>query len=244
MLFNILYRRSILSENLAYLLAITPHPTDIEFGIGGMVARWTGEGKKVVFVICTNGDKGTSIGTFKAQELVAMREKEQLEAAKVLKASEVIFLRHPDLGLEKTPGLGKEILGLILKYKPEIVATCDPTQRYLANPDHRVTGRTVIDAVWPYAMAQNYDPESRPNGECHRVNEILLWQPAEPNYFCDISATFAAKLAAFTCHKSQAGDPILPEFARRFREDFRRAAKEQNYEYGESFHRIEIPAIL
>ena len=233
-----------MSDNSAYLMAVTPHPGDTEFGIGGMVARWTREGKKVVYVICTNGDKGTSITTFKPQELVAIREKEQMAAARVLNVSEVIFLRHPDLGLEGTPGLGKEILGLILKYRPEIVATCDPSQRYLSNPDHRVTGRSVLDAVWPYAMALNAYPELRGNGERHRVNEILLWQPTEPNYYCDISDTFDTKFAAFSCHKTQAGDPVLPEFARRFKETARTAAREQNYELGENFHRIEVPAIL
>jgi len=233
-----------MSVNSAYLLVITPHHGDPELGMAGTVARFTREGKKVVYVICTNGDKGTSITTHKAQELAAIREKEQLEAARVLKVSETIFLHHPDLGLEETPGFGKEILGLILKYRPEIVATCDPTTRYLSNPDHRVTGRAVLDAVWPYAMAQNFYPEIRQNEEVHRVKEILLWQPAEPDYFCNITDTFETKLAAFCCHKTQAGDPILPEFARRFKEDARLAAKGHDYELGEKFHRIEVPAIL
>jgi LmbE family N-acetylglucosaminyl deacetylase len=233
-----------MSDNSAYLLVITPHHGDPELGIAGLVARLTGEGKNVVYIICTNGDKGTSITTFKAQELSVIREKEQRDAAKVLNVSETIFLRYPDLGLELTPGLGRDILTLILKYKPEVVATCDPTQRYLSNPDHRVAGRAVLDAVWPYAMAQNSYPELRQNGECHRVNEILLWQAAEPNYFCNITETFDTKLAAFSCHKTQAGDPILPEFARRFREDARIAAKGHDYELGENFHRIEVPTML
>ena len=42
------------------ILVITAHPDDAEFGVAGTVARWTREGKQVVYVVCTSGDKGTS----------------------------------------------------------------------------------------------------------------------------------------------------------------------------------------
>ena len=42
------------------LMVITAHPDDAEFGAAGTVALWTRQGKKVVYVVCTNGDKGTS----------------------------------------------------------------------------------------------------------------------------------------------------------------------------------------
>jgi LmbE family N-acetylglucosaminyl deacetylase len=80
----------------AYLLVIAPHPDDPEFGIGGTVARLTGEGKKVVYVICTNGDKGTSDRSIKPADLAIIREKEQRNAASTLGVSEVVFLGYPD----------------------------------------------------------------------------------------------------------------------------------------------------
>ena len=42
------------------LLLIAPHPDDPEMGMGGTVADLTAAGKRVVYVICTNGDKGSS----------------------------------------------------------------------------------------------------------------------------------------------------------------------------------------
>jgi len=62
----------------------------------------------------------------------------------------------------------------------------------------------------------------------------------EPNYVLDISAYFETKVAAFKCHKSQIGDPVVPDFARRFREMAVNAAKGQNFELGEAFHRLEV----
>ncbi|GAI28088.1 unnamed protein product [marine sediment metagenome] len=41
----------------AQVMVVTPHPDDAEFGVAGTVARWTGEGKDVIYVVCTNGDK-------------------------------------------------------------------------------------------------------------------------------------------------------------------------------------------
>ena len=84
----------------AYALVVTPHPDDAEFGIAGTVARWAKEGKDVVYAVCTNGDKGTSDVKMKPEILAKIREQEQLDAAKVLGVREVIFLRHPDQGLE------------------------------------------------------------------------------------------------------------------------------------------------
>ena len=64
-----------------YLMVITPHPDDSEFGVAGTVARLTREGKKVVYVVCTNGDKGTSDRSVKPEELARIREQEE-QAAK------------------------------------------------------------------------------------------------------------------------------------------------------------------
>ena len=41
-------------------MLVIPHPDDAEGGVGGTVAKWVAEGTEVVFVLCTNGDKGTS----------------------------------------------------------------------------------------------------------------------------------------------------------------------------------------
>jgi LmbE family N-acetylglucosaminyl deacetylase len=225
-----------------YVLAFSPHPADIEFGIGGMVARWSREGKNIIYVICTNGDKGSSDPNLKPDKLAEIREKEQIAAAEVLGVKNVIFLRHPDLGLRDTPEFTKEILRLILTYRPEIVATCDPNySHYVANPDHRVLGRVVIDAVWPTAQAPNAYPDLLWEGlQLHRVKKILLWQTVEPNLRCDISDTFDLKMAAVNCLQSQIGAQGNAEFLPRLIEFAQDAAKGENYKYGETFHQIEV----
>jgi len=124
----------------AQVMVITPHPDDAEFGVAGTVARWTREGKDIIYVVCTNGDKGTNDPNIKPEELARIRAQEQLAAAKLLGVKEVIFLRHPDQTLEDTPEFRKEIVRLIRMYKPETVVTSDPYRRYIWHRDHRITG--------------------------------------------------------------------------------------------------------
>jgi LmbE family N-acetylglucosaminyl deacetylase len=82
------------------VLVVTPHPDDAEGGAGGTIVKWANEGNKIVLLVCTNGDKGTSDASMPSDKLAEIREKEQLNAAKALGVSEVVFLREPDQGLD------------------------------------------------------------------------------------------------------------------------------------------------
>ena len=85
------------------LMVVAAHPDDPEFGAGGTVAKFVMEGWQAVYVICTNGDKGTSDLSMTSAKLAEIREQEQKNAAKLLRVSEVIFLRHPDGWLVSGP---------------------------------------------------------------------------------------------------------------------------------------------
>jgi LmbE family N-acetylglucosaminyl deacetylase len=93
-----------------YLLVIAAHPDDPEFGIAGTVARMVKEGKEVIYVICTSGNKGSSDPEMTMAKLAAIREQEQLAAANVLGVKKVVFLGHDDQSLEDTPEFRKEIV--------------------------------------------------------------------------------------------------------------------------------------
>jgi LmbE family N-acetylglucosaminyl deacetylase len=225
----------------AQVMVFTPHADDAEGGVGGTVVRWTREGKSVIYVVCTNGDKGTSDPKIKPEELAKIREQEQLAAAKLLGVREVIFLRHPDQGLEDTPEFRKEIVRLIRMYKPDTVVTVDPYRRYIWHRDHRITGQVILDAVFPYARDLYAYPDLIEEGlQPHKVKEVLFWGSEEPNYRSNITDTFDIKLAALHCHKSQVGDNPSPERLRMMRERHRMQAEGEDYELAEAFHRVEL----
>ena len=225
----------------AQVMVVTPHPDDAEFGVAGTVVKWVREGRNVVYVVCTSGDKGTSDINMKPAKLAKIREQEQLAAARVLGVSEVVFLRHPDQSLEDTPEFRKEIVRLIRMYRPETVVTADPYRRYVWHRDHRIVGRVTMDAIFPYARDHLAYPDLLDEGlQPHKVKEVLLWASQDDvNYCSDITDTFEVKMAALRCHKSQVGDNFSV-MEKRLRDWARRLSGNQPYELAEAFHRVEI----
>lgn len=225
----------------AQVMVVTPHPDDAEYGVAGTVPRWISEGREVVYVVCTNGDKGTSDLNTKPDELVKIREQEQIAAARSLGVKEVIFLRYPDQGLEDTPEFRKDLVRLIRTYRPETVVTTDPYRRYVWHRDHRITGQVTLDAVFPYARDHLSYPDLMEQGlRPHKVREVLLWASEDVNYRSDITNTFHLKLAALRCHKSQVGHIPPQELEQRLRQRHMEMAEGVDFQLAEAFHRAEI----
>jgi len=226
----------------ADVLVIAAHPDDAEFGAAGTVARWTEEGKIVVYVLCTNGEKGTSDRSVNPVLLAEVREKEQMGAAKVLGVREVEFLRYPDQGLEDTAQFRKDIVRIIRKYRPDVVVTSDPYRRYLWHRDHRVAGQVVLDAVFPFARDHLAYPELLEEGfEPHKVKEILFWAADDINHRVDITDTFQIKLAALRCHDTQVKALPFPDLETWLKDRCRSLAEGEPFELAEAYHRVEIP---
>ena len=194
-------------EDKKVVMVVTAHPDDSEFAAAGTMVKWVREGWEVIYVVCTNGDKGSSDPDMTSERLAKIREQEQREAAKVLGISEVVFLGHPDGGLEDTPAFRGELVRLIRKYRPDIVMTHDPYRRYMGHHDHRITGIVTLDAIFPYARDHLSYPEHKAEGlKPHKVREVYLLGSEEPDTFVDISETFAVKMKAVSCHVSQVGE--------------------------------------
>jgi LmbE family N-acetylglucosaminyl deacetylase len=222
-----------------YLMVIAPHPDDSEFGIGGTVARLTKEGKKVVYVICTNGNKGSSDRSMTPEKLAAIREIEQRAAAKTVGVSEVVFLGYPDQGLDDTAEFRKALVRVIRQYQPYVVATCDPYRKYMWHRDHRICGQVAADAVFPFARDHMAYPDLLAEGlEPFKVREMWFWGTEDPDFRSDVTDTLEKKLEALACHKSQL--EVTPQMRERMTGMAKMNAKGEKFELAESFHRVEM----
>lgn len=224
----------------AHVLVIAAHTDDAEFGVSGTVAKWIREGKDVVYVICTNGNKGTSDIKLTPEQLVKMREQEQRAAAKLLGVREVIFLGYPDQGLEDTEEFRKDVVRWVRAFRPDIVVTPDPYRRYIWHRDHRICGQVTLDAVYPYARDHLAYPDLFAEGlKPHKVKEVWCFASEDPNQWSDITDTFDIKLAALRCHRSQLGHRFsdVEKWVRQMAND---NAKGKEFKLAEAFHRVEI----
>lgn len=200
------------------VLVITAHPDDAEFTCGGTLAKWAAAGHEIRYVLCTSGDKGTKNPKLQPDQLALIREQEQEEAAKELGAASCTFLRYKDGELEVTLAFRAELARVLRQMKPDIVLTHDPWIHYQIHPDHRAAGQAVVEAI-ASARDQLYFPEQLAEGlEAHRVKELYLFMPQEPNFWVDIRDTFDQKMAALSRHQSQVGNWPPEELRKRVRQ--------------------------
>jgi len=223
------------------IMVIAPHPDDPEFGAGGTVAKWTAKGRTTIYIICTNGNKGTEDPDMTPEKLSAIRKEEQKEAARILGVSQVIFLEYDDQTLEDTADFRKEIVRYIRMHTPYIIIAPDPYRRYIWHRDHRITGQVVLDAVFPYARDRLAYPEFITAGlQPHKVKEVLLFGSESPNYYVDVHATFQLKISALYCHKSQVAK-FQPDWEENYKKMLAKLGESCNYELAEAFYRVILP---
>ena len=121
----------------------------MEFGAAAAVARWTDQGKVVVYAMVTSGEAG--IDGMRPEEARRVREAEQVDSARIVGVADVDFLGLPDGVLEYGVPLRRAICAAVRRHRPEIVITNNFRDTWggqnLNQPDHIATGRATLDAV-------------------------------------------------------------------------------------------------
>jgi LmbE family N-acetylglucosaminyl deacetylase len=200
-----------LDPALRRVLCISAHPDDNEFTVGGTVARWTREGREVVFCLVSTGGSGTNEYTPSSAGLIPVREREAWAAAKLLGVADLVFLGYQDGVIEPTLQLRHDLTRVIRRQRPDVVVCFDPTVRwygneYLNHPDHRAVASAALDAVFPSAETRDIFPDLITEGlEPHKVREVFISGAIPPDTWVDITESFDVKVAALRAHVSQVG---------------------------------------
>lgn len=187
-----------MNDRTKRVLAFGTHPDDIEIGCGGTVALLAQRGFEITHVFLTSGEAGSD--RIAPWEAGPIREKEALEAARVIGAANVEFLRHPDGLTGFTREMKVDIIRLVRRLKPHILFVHERNESSLG---HRVTSELVLESVQagsgPWFQEAGGEPWSP---------ELILgyevWHPlGRYELAVDISATLETKIRALACHRSQ-----------------------------------------
>ncbi len=224
-------------------MAIVAHPDDIDFGCAGTLARWAKAGARISEVLCTSGDVGIAAEGMTRAQATEIREAEQREAARIIGATDVVFLREPDGMLQATMELRKKIVREIRRFRPEVVLVMDPTlvwagDDYINHPDHRAAGLAAVEAVFPAAGQPNLFEELEAEGlTAYKPRKVFSVNWRDGNYWVSIDETLDLKIAALRAHKSQMND-WDPE--PRIREWASERAKGKEMQYAEIFRVVTL----
>ncbi|MGH3327023.1 MAG: PIG-L deacetylase family protein [Streptomycetales bacterium] len=193
-----------LSENWDRALAVVAHPDDLEFGAAAAIARWTGQGKRVVYCLVTSGEAG--IDGMPPQETRGVREAEQRASAALVGVDVVDFLGFPDGMLEYGLALRRAIARQVRRHRPDVVVTNNFRDTWdggtaLNQADHMVTGQATLDAVrdaanrWVFAELGDEGLKPWPG-----VRQV--WAAASPRsrHGVDVTDTFEKGVESLRAH--------------------------------------------
>ena len=195
-----------LREDWERMLCVVAHPDDLEFGAAAAVARWTGQGKQVVYCMVTSGEAG--IDGMHPDQARTVREAEQVESARVVGVDTVDFLGLPDGVLEHGVALRRAIAEVVRRHRPEVVLTGNFRDtwggRNLNQADHIAVGRAVLDAVrdagnrWVFTeqLAEGGGSLEKWGG----VGEVWAFGSPQSTHAVDTTATFDAGVASLEAH--------------------------------------------
>jgi len=231
-------------EKFSRGMVVVAHADDAEFGCSGTVAKLCAEGWEIVYVMCTDGSKGSSDREITEKELAAMRRQEQINAGKVLGLKDVVFLDYPDSYLQPTLELRKDIAREIRRYRPDILLCQYPIRTLdggwgVGHPDHMAAGEATLAAVFPTARDHMTFPDLLEDGfEPHKVAEVWIMGHPEPDHYVDITKHLDVAINAIAAHVSQVNGRRAEDMKERMQEWRRRTGVGKGMQFAEAFRKI------
>jgi LmbE family N-acetylglucosaminyl deacetylase len=182
-------------------LAIASHPDDLEYGAAAAVAAWTDAGKDVRYLLVTRGEAG--IDSLDPAECGPLREAEQRAGAAEVGVSVVEFLDHPDGVIEYGIPLRRDLAAAIRRHQPELVILGNFADTWPGGgwntPDHRNTGRAVMDAVGDAGNRWIFPDLGEKWGG---VKYIAVGGSPNATHAVDITSTLDRGVASLLAHKA------------------------------------------
>jgi LmbE family N-acetylglucosaminyl deacetylase len=189
-------------EDWTRAVAVVAHPDDLEYGVASAIARWTGQGKQVSYLLATKGEAG--IAGMPPDQVGPLRVEEEKRSAAVVGVTELTFLDHPDGLVEYGIPLRRDLTAAFRRLQPEVVITMNFDLTWgeegpVNHADHRAVGLAVLDACRDAANEWVF-PEAGPR--CTGLRDAYVATAGTPTHFVDVTATIDAGVASLREHQA------------------------------------------
>jgi LmbE family N-acetylglucosaminyl deacetylase len=198
-------RYELLDEDWQTALCVVAHPDDMEYGAAAAVARWTAQGKRVVYLMVTSGEAG--IDSIEPERSGPLREAEQIASAALVGVDTVEFLGYPDGVVEYGLPLRRDIARAVRRHRPEIVITTNFRDTYGGvfpnQADHIAVGRATLDAVrdaanrWVFRELVEEGHQPWPG-----VRQVWAGGSPDARHAVDTTEHFERGVASLEAHKA------------------------------------------
>lgn len=223
------------------VLAIGPHPDDVEIGAGGTIALLSAQGYKTAIVDLTRGLLST-----RGSDVIRTQEAE--DAKRILGTNGRIQMNFFEGSLLTNDWYLYDLVSLIRKTTPEIVLAPYWDDRH---PDHGDSSKLITSACfWAGVKKFGSDlPTHRPK----RILYYFLHREGPVSLIVNISDVFNKKMQAIKAFKSQFGALTegeqatfisKPEFMQRIEARALNFGVQIGATYGEGFHCKDVNSVV
>ena len=171
------------------LMFVGAHPDDESFGPGGTLAKYAGDGVRVVYACATRGEAGGGEADDAAgQARLGERRWSELRcAAAALGLADVLHLGYRDSGMAGSPDnrhpralvaapieeVTRDVVAVIRQVRPQVVITFDPIGGYY-HPDHIAMHQATALAFHQAGLRDHFPAL----GEPWTPSKLYYWVPS------------------------------------------------------------------
>ena len=175
------------------VLVFGSHSDDLEIGMGATIAKYKNEGKEVIGVIFSSGEKSSP--WLKKEIITESRREEAKKIGEFIGCKQTLFFGLTDTKLSEEvekPKVKQAIKNIINHFKPITIFT---HSKFDPHSDHKAVNKAVIEAL------NGIDQNKKINVYVFEVWNIL--NETSPRIYVDVSDTFSKKIEAMKKFKSQ-----------------------------------------
>lgn len=212
------------------ILAFGAHADDVEIGMGGTIAKYAAEGKKIVICDLTEAELSSN-GT------VSLRKEEARSAARILGACKRETLDIPDRGVYITDENIQKVVNMIRMHKPKAVFAPYEKDRH---PDHGNAARLVKEAFFSAGIRKIHSTT-----QAHKAENLYFYMINgfhKPQFVVDIEAHMHTKIRSLEAYSSQftqgpegVSTPLTEGYIEAVEARERMMGKEAGLRYAEGF---------